>query len=173
MSAETYREWVRTRQRVEARTGQGEVYATGVVFAYSEAPTVSIETEDGRNVAWRADMTQAVTPVDDPSNDPIGTVRREHHTHDDGYTTWQLWTNQYGDRTWRVSWSTHPVARGFLRKDVDMVGCPVIGPAPGTPAAEAVDGHPCTLAVDCDADGHFFTCLSLDTPSDEQRAVLS
>lgn len=74
--------------------------------------------------------------ADDPSTNPVGTVRRQD-LKDGGYTVWQVWANQYGDRTWRVSWSTNPVARSFVRSDADVVGFPVIGAAPGTPAAEA------------------------------------
>lgn len=53
--------WVETGQRVEAHhASDSGVHAVGKVIAYTDAPTVVIETDDGRQVSWRADMTQAV-----------------------------------------------------------------------------------------------------------------
>lgn len=45
-------------QRVRLRTGQGDTYAEGVVFAYCAAPQVAIETPSGARIWWRADLTE-------------------------------------------------------------------------------------------------------------------
>jgi hypothetical protein len=55
------KKWVETGQRVEAHYAIGdEVAATGKVISYCDAPTVTIETDDGRRVSWRVDLTEAV-----------------------------------------------------------------------------------------------------------------
>ena len=45
---------------VRLRTGQGDTYAEGVVYAYCEAPQVAIETADGERIWWRADLADRV-----------------------------------------------------------------------------------------------------------------
>lgn len=37
----------------------------GVVIAYTDAPTVTILTRDGRHVSWRADLTEVEESVTD------------------------------------------------------------------------------------------------------------
>lgn len=58
MSPEESRKAVETGQRVIARGGPGDVHAIGKVIAYSNEPQVCIVTEGGRQVWWRADMTE-------------------------------------------------------------------------------------------------------------------
>jgi hypothetical protein len=56
-----YEQWVRDRQRVQARLAVGEsIRAEGRVIAYCDAPTVTIETDDGTHVSWRADLTEPI-----------------------------------------------------------------------------------------------------------------
>lgn len=52
-----YIDWVSTSQRVDANyaTGDGR-HATGRVIAYTDRPTVTIETDDGRRISWLAEL---------------------------------------------------------------------------------------------------------------------
>jgi hypothetical protein len=97
---------------------------------------------------WLRDLTDGTTasvpktatveliePADDPSKDPVGTVRREDHG--EGFSLWQAFENQHGERTWLCTWSTVRGNRGVHLWDKRLVGQPVIGSVPGTPAAEA------------------------------------
>lgn len=44
------------------RTAQGEPVATGRMISHTDAPTVAVETDDGRQVNWRADLGEVLTP---------------------------------------------------------------------------------------------------------------
>lgn len=113
--------WVDNRQRVEARYAIGDgVAAVGAVISYCDAPTVTIETDDGRRVSWRVDLTVAVS---DLSADPIGTVRGMGDT-------LQPWAKR-NHNEWVC------ITHDETTDDREMAGCPVTGAVPGTPAAEA------------------------------------
>lgn len=76
--ADQYERWVRDGQYVEARYGTGPgVHARGRVVAFCDAPTVTIETNDGSKVHWRADLTHPAEAPDGPAKDPVLHV---HHT---------------------------------------------------------------------------------------------
>lgn len=51
---------VRDGTEVAAMTGPGELYGTGKVVAYCDAPQVLVLTETGDKFWWRADMTVEV-----------------------------------------------------------------------------------------------------------------
>lgn len=47
------------RARLNYATG-GEPHAEGQVLGYSEVPMILIETDDGRQIWWRHDLTETV-----------------------------------------------------------------------------------------------------------------
>lgn len=105
-----------------------------------------IRDDEGR---LRACQTEDVTVEvlersDDPSKNLVGTVRREQHPEDDtgqGYSVWQHVEFQVSATKTGSHWvCTHSTHHGNLGESLthDQVrGMPVIGAAPGTPAAEA------------------------------------
>lgn len=52
------REWVKDTTFVEAVYATGGVHAEGWVIGYYDRPTFLIETFDGREVMWLADLTR-------------------------------------------------------------------------------------------------------------------
>jgi hypothetical protein len=42
------------------RTAQGGFQAIGKCIAYCEVPTVTVETVDGKQIYWRADLSKVV-----------------------------------------------------------------------------------------------------------------
>lgn len=58
-----YHEWVRNAQRVDARYARPDLgtHAVGYVIGYTERPTLSIVTQNGRDLTWIADLC---VPVD-------------------------------------------------------------------------------------------------------------
>jgi hypothetical protein len=103
--------------------------------------------KDG-TVTYPADaVVEVVEPADDPSQSPIGEVRREDHDKPGdppGFSLWQkvvMPTIGAHPGTERQRWlcvlSSAPGNRGEYLDDDDVVGTPVIGAVPGTPAAEA------------------------------------
>ena len=55
LRSDEYRRWVSDGTRVNANLANGfGVHATGKVFAYTDEPTVVIETDDGERVSWIA-----------------------------------------------------------------------------------------------------------------------
>lgn len=79
-----------------------------------------------------ADIT-VLEPADDPRKDPVGTLRQEPP----GVSLWQCIHRPAYGTLWLC---VHSTAKGNLEAvldHVDVVGMPVIGVVPGTPAAEA------------------------------------
>lgn len=57
MSVPDYTQWVRDGQRVTAGFASGGgAHAVGRVIAFTDRPTLLIETDDGRRVTWIADL---------------------------------------------------------------------------------------------------------------------
>ena len=78
MSAD-YFQWVREGAIVEAQYGAGAgIHATGRVIAYTDRPTVTIETDDGRRVTWIADMCE---PVSKPMWLAMAEMQASTHPH--------------------------------------------------------------------------------------------
>lgn len=130
MSAETPKPrdplvWVHKRQRVEARYTDETVHAVGNVIAYTDAPTVVIETDEGRHVSWRADMTFV---ADDPSKDKPGAYRTAHR---DGATLVKL-----RDNHWAAPREGECTPLYYSDADMAEIAGPLVGVLPGTPAAE-------------------------------------
>lgn len=77
--------------------------------------------------------------------DPIGTVRREDHGDDDGYSIWVRQHPGYPDvelidTEWTCVWSTAPGNLGARLGDRQLLDhTRVIGGVPGTPAQTAAD----------------------------------
>lgn len=64
MMATREERWVEEGVRVETFYGTGGVKGYGKVIGYCDAPTVIIQTEDGKQYHWRADLTrEPVKPV--------------------------------------------------------------------------------------------------------------
>lgn len=125
-----WHKWVHTRQEVEARTATGDLlHARGRVISLADHPTLTIETEDGERVHWAAHLTHAVEPVDDPSKDLAGTVRRGP----DG----RSWVKIGGREDDTLGWDWITPVDDSADASADVAKFPVIGAVPGTPAAEA------------------------------------
>lgn len=76
--------------------------------------------------------------------DPIGTVRRENHKDDGGYSIWMRQHPGYPDSEmidteWTCVWSTAPGNFGARLGDDITAHSVVIGGAPGTPAQTGAD----------------------------------
>jgi len=101
--------------------------------------------------AWaRVDVVER---ADDPSQDEIGTVRREEHREDGGHSAWQHIQFQLSDTKagshWVCTHSDHFGNLGESLTHAQVRGMPVVGAAPGTPAAEAwVEPDPDDLVHD-------------------------
>lgn len=62
--SDKYTEWVRTAQVVEARYATGDgCHARGVVYAYTDRPTVHLRKADGSKTDWIADLCVPVEPL--------------------------------------------------------------------------------------------------------------
>lgn len=62
--SDKYTEWVRTAQVVEARYATGDgCHARGVVYAYTDRPTVHLRKADGSKTNWIADLCVPVEPL--------------------------------------------------------------------------------------------------------------
>lgn len=67
--SDEYRRWVSDGTRVNAIYANGfGVHATGKVFAYTDEPTVVIETDDGERVSW---IARLCTPVKSLSTEEL------------------------------------------------------------------------------------------------------
>jgi hypothetical protein len=96
------------------------------VIAYADKPTLTIEQEDGTHVSWVAEL---VHPADDPSKDPIWTVREVEPkpAAADGNIV-----VKFGDSFWLYPSN---MGNGYGRLDWARVkNSKVIGSVPGTPA---------------------------------------
>lgn len=123
-----YAKWVANGQHVEARWATGDgVRATGRVVAWSMEPTLTILTEDDERVHWVASLVHPVEPVDDPSKDLTGSIRRTK-------TLTCIARERDGGADFH-RWIAVELNEAFT--DQHMRGSPVIGAVPGTPAAEA------------------------------------
>jgi len=71
--------------------------------------------------------------ADNPSEDPIGTLRREDHA--DGHSIWLSTQDRLGRRGWFCVHSTVVGNLGGRVEHDEVAGLPVIGSIPGTPAA--------------------------------------
>lgn len=72
--------------------------------------------------------------ADDPFKNPEGAIRRENH--DGGFSLWQSTLTAQLRSRWLCTYSTAYGNRGEYLDHEDVVGMPVVGAAPGTPAAE-------------------------------------
>lgn len=122
------------------------------------------------SVLRKGATVEVIERADDPRKDVIHTSRRRpglvDATRDDSVAV------KFAPDCWITSGDG---ATYFVLPDEAVIGWPVFGVVPGSPAAEAEQAaaHPCTLAADCPAKGHNFECHSLDdTPFDEQRKAL-
>jgi hypothetical protein len=79
----------------------------------------------------------AVEPIDDPSADPAGTVRRS------GSDVVVKTRNDEGD-----PWCVLTGQGGYWRFNEDVTGWEIIGAVPGTPAAASLTTGPRTFAKD-------------------------
>lgn len=61
--------------RVQAVTRQGDVHAEGVVFSYTDGPSVGITLDSGDRINWRADLIRDLGPVPEtmhvPGDQPV------------------------------------------------------------------------------------------------------
>lgn len=76
--------------------------------------------------------------------EPIGTVRREDHSDDEGYSIWVRQHPGYPDveminTEWTCVWSTAPGNLGARLGDDIIEHSRIIGGVPGTPAQTAAD----------------------------------
>lgn len=100
------------------------------------------EKDDPNNaISWvldtltELDILKFRAPVDDPSKDPVGTVRREKH--DEGFSVWLASLDHNEDRYWVCVYSTAPGNRGQMLEDRYVGDTEVVSCLWGTPAAEA------------------------------------
>jgi hypothetical protein len=99
-----------------------------------------------RTVSTVGATVEVIQPADDPSEDPVGTVRENTGGYGGGYV-----------RT-KLPGSTDPVwlhtVQGFTASDDDVTLGPIVGVVPGTPAAEAQ--KPAKVRVFKDSDGDYW-----------------
>ena len=60
---------------VVARTAQGDLVAVGRCVSFVDAPTVGINTNDGHQIHWRADMVRVIDNLSTEEVDAIFAVR--------------------------------------------------------------------------------------------------
>lgn len=100
-----------------------------------------VEGEESVVVVPACASVEVLERADDPSQDEVGTVRREEHREDGGQSVWQHVQFQLSATKAGSHWvCTHSDHFGNLGESLthDQVrDMPVIGAAPGTPAAEA------------------------------------
>ena len=48
-----------------ARTAPGELVGVGLCVGYCDAPTVTLETADGKRIHWRADLCELIDVPED------------------------------------------------------------------------------------------------------------
>lgn len=92
---------------------------------------------DGTTAAVPASATvELIELADDPSKDPIGTVRHERHDDDSGHSIWLCTQDRHGRRGWFCVYSTAVGNQGGRMDDDEVAGLPVVDALLGTPAAE-------------------------------------
>lgn len=133
----------RTGDRV--RVTYDAMYA-GERYGFRRVEVLDGDGDECEITAPLSATVEVLERADDPSKNEIGTVRREQHADDktgESYSVWQHTQYQLSETATRSHWlCTHSTHHGNLGEALthDQVrGMPVIGAAPGTPAAEARD----------------------------------
>lgn len=124
------------RVRVQGRAFEG-------ILQEWDGTVGTVAEDDGKSRSFKVPFctVEVLERSDDPSKDPAGTVRREEHgdfiNDPPGFSVWQATVDRGGRWRWLCTYSTARGNRGEYLDHEDVVGMPIIGSAPGTPAAEA------------------------------------
>jgi hypothetical protein len=106
----------------------------GVLVA-ADGQGVQLRLDDGSIHHLPGADIHMLERADDPSEDPIGTVRREKH--EEGFSVWLASLDYNDDRYWVCVYSTAPGNRGQVLEDRYVWDTEVVSSLWGTPAAEA------------------------------------